>query len=153
MKLSTRMTIVAATLLFLFMIAGFVFTSDETKMWAQVIWVGIFGSMFLLITVTGTWYAVIVLRKKTLELHTITPDENGNFAVVKDKKRWFNPNLLGVDENAQAWALWQATNNKSLGSPARELFTRPVFKSPETQLKLISGPGESAVIDAVAEEL
>lgn len=153
MKSSTRIIVTAIIVLFLFTIAGFIFTSDTTKMWAEMVWVGIFIVIFLLIAVTGTWYAVIFLRKKTIELHTITPDENGNFAVVKDKHRWFNPNLLGVDENAQGWALWQATNNKSLGTPARELFTRPVFTSPQPEMKLISEPGESAVIDAIAEEL
>lgn len=85
----------------------------------------------------------------------IFPDENGNLPLVWQREAWVNGNLVGADSQPHAWAIWQATNNRS-GSAARELFTRPLLPglpASTTPMPWVSGPGQSEVIDAVAREV
>ena len=85
----------------------------------------------------------------------IFPDENGNLPLVWHREAWINGNLVGADNQPHAWAIWQATNNRS-GSAARELFTRPplpALSASTSPMPLVSGPGQSEVIDAVAKDV
>ncbi len=152
-RVLTFLLLVATGAFFLFIGSGFFFASKATKAWAETIWLGTFASISLSVTGAVILYAVILLRKKNAELHRFPPDDNGNFSVVRVGKKLVNLNLLGADEDAQAWAFWQATNNKSFGTPARELFQQPILTAAKAPLQLVAGPGESDVIDAVAEEL
>ena len=152
-KVLVFLLLVATGAFFLFIGSGFFFASAATKAWAEIIWLGTFISLSLTVTGAVILYAIILLRKKSAELHRFAPDDNGNFSVVRVGKELVNLNLLGARDEPQAWAFWQATNNRSLGTPARELFRQPILSAAETPLQLVAGPGESAVIDAVAEEL
>ena len=152
-KIIAFLLLVATAAFFIFIGSGFFFASEATKGWAETIWLGTFASISLTFTGTAILYAITFLRKKSAELHRFSPDDNGNFSIVKVGKKLVNLNLLGVDEQGQAWAFWQATNTRSTGSPARELFQQPILAATAAPLQLIAGPGESNVIDAVAEEL
>ena len=152
-RIMTFLLLIATGAFFIFIGSGFFFASKVTRAWAEAIWLGTFASISLSVTGAVILYAVILLRKKGAELHRFPPDDNGNFAVVKVGGKLVNLNLLGADDEPQAWAFWQATNNKSFGTPARELFQQPILTATEAPLQLVAGPGESEVIDAVAEEL
>jgi hypothetical protein len=145
--------LVATIAFLLFMGSGFFFASTATRAWAEAIWLGTFALLSVSITGTTIVYGAMLLRKKNAELHRYTPDENGNFPIVKFGKGLQNLNLLGADIQAQEWAFWQLTNNRS-GTQPRELFQNPILAAAApAPLQLIGAPGESDVIDAVAEEL
>jgi hypothetical protein len=145
----------AGTSLLIFLAAGYLFASDATRWWAEAFWLAWIGGVLLLSLGSGAIYATMLVQAK--RHRPIFPDDNGNLPLFKERGQWVNGNLVGVDHHPQAWAIWQATNNRSLGSPARELFRpldEPLRLGPgEPGLPRVSRRGQSQVIDAVAEEL
>lgn len=145
--------------LVVFIVTGFLFVSDETRRFVETIWLSwIMGTaaLSLVSLATAAYLGFTYLHRRGRRL---SPDENGNFPVFEDKGRWINANLIGVEQQPHAWMVWQATNNRSTGSQARELFTRPALNVPllpagqEETLPFISARGQSDVIDAIAEEV
>ena len=106
------------------------------------------------------WGSVIAVWNWASRLNLIFPDENGNYPIKMMRRfviGWrgigiettpINLNLTGASTYKE-WATWQVTNNHRASQP-RELLEQV---EPRPEMRLIAGPGQSMVIDAVAQEL
>jgi len=136
----------------LFVGAGFLFASDAGRRLAELVWLASLVAIAALTIALGVLFIFQFYQRSTL----VMPDENGNYPVRRGRKGWVNLNLVGAEESPHAWMIWQATNNRSAGSQARELFSPSLpLPAPRTQqsLMLVERQGQSDVIDAVAREL
>lgn len=140
-----------------FLLLGFGFASDSARQWLELVWLASLAGLALLIFATSIAFVTGYLWLRIKREYRIYPDENGNYPVIRERGQWLNLSFIGAD-NPQAWTIWQATNNKSVGTPAREVFAavrQPPSRAalPPMSNMMITAPGQSEVIDAVAEEL
>lgn len=137
-----------------FIMSGFLFASKTSQQWVELIWLITLIAIAILVVSAGV-LGLRMLWHRTQLGPAFFPDANGNLPVAFFRGQWLNFNFLGADILPQAWAIWQATNNRSLGTPARELFTSSssLTEPDRVNLPLIAGSGQSEVIDAVAKEL
>ncbi len=150
-------TIIVVGNFFVFIVTGFFFVAETTRQWAELLWVVTLTVLAVLAIAFGLAAGITSLLHKLQLRNRIFPDENGNLPIFRDGQNWVNANLIGVEKQPHAWMLWQATNNRSVGSQARELFSQPATPAlPSGEIRpvpLISAPGQSDVIDAIAEEV
>ncbi|RPJ55777.1 MAG: hypothetical protein EHM12_11580 [Dehalococcoidia bacterium] len=116
----------------------------------------LFFSVLALLVIIAGGLGIIILWNVARFSIRFKPDENANYHIVYDwmKGKFENLNLVGAHDNP-GFHLWQFTNNPKVGSQPRELVNgfiqqqQMAARSP----KLVTAPGQSLVIDAVAEEL
>ena len=121
--------------------------------WLQVL----FFSLMALLIVVAAVIGVIILWNLARFSIRFRPDENANYHIVYDwlKGKFENLNLVGAHDNP-GFHLWQFTNNPRVGSQPRELvndFIQQQQMAASRTPKLITAPGQSLVIDSIAEEI
>ena len=148
------------TLVAIFGIALIVLVIAGIFLWYVPAW--LFNS--LLLATAGGFVLLILGGVAALwswagRLGLIYPDENGNYPI---KMVWrfvigwkqFGIEVLPVNLNLtgstsyREWATWQVTNNRRASQPKDLLEGAEA----QTQLMLVNGPGQSLVIDAVAQD-
>ena len=153
--LARKIGLVLGLSLLIFLGGGYLIASETTRQWVETLWLAwLMGLAGLSLAAVGLGL-VILFGYARQRYRRIFPDENGNLPLIHEDGRWLNGNLVGVEQQPHAWMVWQATNNRSTGTPARELFSGgdlPRLPSP-AQLPFISAPGQSEVIDAIAKEV
>ena len=141
-----------------FLLLGFVFASESARQWMELVWLASLTGLSLLILASAIVFATGLAWLRIKREYKIYPDENGNLPVVRERGEWINLSFVGMRDNLPAWTFWQATNNKSLGTPAREAFatvtrTPQPLALPAPDQVLVTKAGQSNVVDAIAEEL
>lgn len=158
--------------LIVFTVAGYFIASPTQLLAVSVMWVITIGLIAAAI-VAIFWGAAAIMWIRVRNLGFIYPDENGDLPVIRVGRHLVNLNLVPYhtyrlthdgkvearDQNNshvyRAWMVYLATRGKT-GSPPAVAFgpTPPLLPEPDPEEELlVTRPGQSRLVDAVAKEL